>query len=265
MVKIWKVVLQVVMAVFVAGMCTVGSSAEAAESKLDTIVERGYIMVGTTGDYKPMSYLDKNTGNYEGFDVEAAEMLAQSLGVKVQWVLTTWKTLTADTLAGKFDVAMCGITRTFAREKTMAMSKGYLVFGKTILCRKADAKKFNSLVDLDKKTVKVMVNPGGTNEKFAVANLPNCTLLVHAQNAEIPGLIAAGKADVMITETMEARRYVRDDKTLAAPLIDKPFTKNNFGILLKQGDQIFLNYINMFMEEKTFDGTFDKLEIKYIK
>jgi len=265
MVKLWKIVLQVVMVLLVVGVCTVGVRAEAAESKLDTIVERGYIMVGTTGDYKPMSYFNKKTEKYEGFDVEAAEMLAQSLGVKVQWVPTTWKTLTADTLAGKFDVAMCGITRTFAREKTMAMSKGYLVFGKTILCRKADAKKYNSLADLDKKTVKVMVNPGGTNEKFAKANLSQCTLIIHTQNAEIPGLIAAGKADVMITETMEARRYVRDNNKLAAPLIEKPFTKNDFGILLQRGDQIFLNYINMFMEEKTFDGTFDKLEVKYIK
>lgn len=265
MVKILKSVLRVCMALLVVGICTVGSSAEAAESRLDTIIARGYIMVGTTGDYKPMSYLNKTTGKYEGFDAEVAEMLAQSLGVKVKWVPTTWKTLTADTLAGKFDIAMCGITRTFAREKIMAMSKGYLVFGKTILCRKADAKKFNSIADLDKKTVKVMVNPGGTNEKFAKSNLPHCTLLVHPQNAEIPGLIAAGKADVMITETMEARRYIRDNNKLAAPLIDRPFTKNDFGILLQRGDQIFLNYINMFMEEKTFDGAFDKLEAKYIK
>ena len=82
-----------------------------------------------------------------------------------------------------------------------------MLFGKTILCRKADAKKFKSEDDLNKKSVRVMVNPGGTNEKFALANLPDCTLLVHPQNAEIPGLIAEGKADVMITETMEARRY----------------------------------------------------------
>jgi cyclohexadienyl dehydratase len=263
--KMWKLVLRVSFVVVLMGMCAAGVRAYAADSKLDDIVARGYIMVGTTGDYKPMSYLNQNTGKYEGFDTVAAELLAQSLGVQVKWVPTTWKTLTADTLAGKFDIAMCGITRTFARAKQMSMSNGYLMFGKTILCRKTDAKKFTSIADLNKKSVKVMVNPGGTNEKFAKDNLPQCTLLVHQQNTEIPGLIAAGKADVMITETMEARRYVRDDTKLAAPLIDSPFTKNDFGILMQRGDQIFLNYVNMFMEEKTFDGTFDKLETQYIK
>lgn len=42
----------------------------------------------------------------------------------------------------------------------------------------------------------------------------------------------------MITETMEARRYTRDDARLAAPLLDDPFTKNQFGILMQKGEQV---------------------------
>lgn len=263
MVSVKKIVMVTMVAVTMLGLGGLLPHAEA--SKVDEIQSRGYLLVGTTGDYKPMSYLDKDTGKYEGFDTEASELLAQSLGVEVKFVPTTWSTLTDDTLAGKFDIAMSGITRTFAREQKMAQSHGYLVFGKTILCRKDSAQKFKTLADMNRKDVRVMVNPGGTNEKFAVANLPNCNLIVHAQNAEIPGLIAEGKADIMITETMEARRYVRDNDKLAAPLIDEPFTKNNFGILMQQGDQIFLNYVNMWMEEMELNGTMDRLEYKYIK
>lgn len=263
MVSVKKILMMTLVAVSMLGLGGLVPQTEA--SQLDEIQSRGCLLVGTTGDYKPMSYLNRETGTYEGFDAEASTLLAKSLGVEVKFVPTTWKTLAADTLAGKFDVAMCGITRTFAREQQMAQSHGYLVFGKTILCRRGDAKKFQTLADLNKKDVRVMVNPGGTNEKFALANLPESTLIVHQQNAEIPGLIAEGKADVMITETMEARRYVRDNAKLAAPLIEAPFTKNNFGILLRQGDQIFLNYVNMWMEEMTLNGTFANLETKYIK
>lgn len=249
----------------VCAMLGMGSACDAATGTLAAIKSRGYLLVGTTGDYKPMSYLNKETGKYEGFDAEATELLAKSLGVTVKYVPTTWSTLSSDTQSGKFDLAMCGITRTFAREMDMSLSHGYLTFGKTILVRKSDAHKFKALSDLNKKDVRVMVNPGGTNEKFAIANLPNATLIVHEKNAEIPGLIAEGKADVMITETMEARRYVRDNKKLAAPLVEEPFTKNNFGIMMKQGDQNFLNYVNMWMEEMEFNGTFAKMEDKYIK
>lgn len=263
MLNLKKICAGATLALVMAGAMSVAPSAEAG--KIEDIKARGTLLVGSTGDYKPMSYLNKETGKYEGYDAEVVELLAASLGVKVEYVPTTWKTLTADTMAGKFDVAMCGITRTFARQQVMDMSTGYLTFGKTILCHKDAAGKFKSVADLNKKDVRVMVNPGGTNEKFALANLPNCTLLVHPQNAEIPGLIAEGKADVMITETMEARRYVRDNKKLAAPLIDDPFTKSQFGILMPKGDQDFLNYVNFFMDEMDHNDTLDRLEDKYIK
>jgi hypothetical protein len=54
MCKAWKILLQVVLFVVVVGICNTGVRAYAADSKLDEIVARGYIMVGTTGDYKPM-------------------------------------------------------------------------------------------------------------------------------------------------------------------------------------------------------------------
>ena len=234
---------------------------------LEEIAERGTIKIGTTGDYKPMSYFNKETGEYEGIDAELSKIIAESLGVKIEYIPTTWPTLTADTLAGKFDIALCGISRNYAREKVLAMSDGYGVgiFGKTILCRKADAKKFKTLADINKPEVRVMINPGGTNEKFANANLKNAQIIVFNENAEIPHQISIGNADIMITETVEALNYIKSDKNLAAPLIDKPFTKHSCGILMQKGDQEFLNYINFVLAELRMDGTLETLENKYLK
>lgn len=237
-------------------------SIEAAH--LEDIAARGTIRIGTTGDYRPMSYLNKETGEYEGFDAALAQAIADSLHVKVEFVPTTWPTLSADTEAGKFDIAICGITRTFDRARTLEMSDGYLLFGKTILCRDGDAAKYQSIADMNRPEVRVMVNPGGTNEKFARENLPNATIIVHEHNAEIPGLIADGAADIMITETMEAIRYERMDSRLAAPLAKTPFTKNRFGILMAKGDQELLNYINFVLAELTMNGTMEEMEHTYI-
>ena len=73
--------------------------------------------------------------------------------------------------AQTFDLAIGGITITDARRETMLMSDGYLANGKTILCRAAEADRYKSLADIDKSEVRVMVNPGGLNEKFANENL----------------------------------------------------------------------------------------------
>ena len=234
---------------------------------LEEIAERGTIRIGTTGDYRPMSYYNEKTGEYEGIDAELSQIIADSLGVKIEYVKTTWPTLTADTLAGKFDIALCGISRNYNRAKIMAMSDGYGVgmFGKTILCRKKDAKKFKTLADINKPEVRVMINPGGTNEKFANANLKKSTLIVHNDNADIPNQIAAGNADIMITEIVEALSYIKMNPNLAAPLINEPFTRHSCGILMQKGDQEFLNYINFVLAELRMDGTLEKLENKYLR
>ena len=234
---------------------------------LEEILSRGTIKIGTTGDYIPMSYFNKKTGEYEGIDAEISKIIAESLGVKIEYVPTTWKNLSQDTLDGKFDIALCGISRNYAREKILEMSDGYGVgiFGKTILCRKSDAKKFKNLADIDQKNVRVMINPGGTNEKFAYANLKNAKIIVFNENAEIPHQISIGNADIMITETVEALNYIKIDKNLDAPLINEPFTKHSCGILMQKGDQEFLNYINFVLTEIRDDGTLEKLENKYLR
>ncbi len=234
---------------------------------LEEILERGTIRIGTTGDYRPMSYFNKETGEYEGIDAELSKIIADSLNVKIEYVPTSWPKLTEDTLAGKFDIALCGISRNYAREKIMAMSDAYGtgLFGKTIICRKSDAKKFKTLKDIDKSNVRVMINPGGTNEKFAHANLKNAKLIVFEKNAEIPEQISKGNADIMITETVEALSYIKIYKNLTAPLINEPFTRHSCGILMQKGDQEFLNYINFVLDEIRMDGTLEKLESKYLK
>lgn len=239
------------------------ANASEPQSKLDQIIKRGYILVGSTGDYKPMSYLNKTTNTYEGFDVTMANDLAKSLGVQVRWVATSWPTLMQDTLDGKFDIAICGISRTYGRMQQAAMSQGYVLNGKTVLIRKTDIKKFPTLESMDKADVTVMVNPGGSNQRFANENFKHAKIVVHNQNAEIPGLVAAGQADIMITETVEANRYIKDEPRLAAPHVKKPFTRSEFGILTQRGDQIFLNYINFWLDDVKLTGKMAIWEANY--
>ena len=235
-----------------------------AAGALDAIRASGVLRVGTAGDYQPMSYRDPDSGLYVGFDAELAEDLAAALGVELAYVESSWPTLMEDTLGGKFDLAICGITITAARQEQALMSVGYLGNGKTVLCRAEDAEKYSSLEAINKPEVRVMENPGGLNEAFAREHLPNATLIIHDVNQEIPGLIAAGEADVMITEIMEAGYYVGQDSRLAAPLIHEPFTHGELGVLMPKGSGDLLAYVNAFLEDERASGRLDELAEEYI-
>ena len=228
------------------------------------IQERGKLLVGTTGDYRPLSYREAD-GNYWGFGIEMAEKIAERIGVGIEFVQTSWPTLTADvqTEPQTFDLAIGGITITDTRKETMMMSDGYLCNGKTILCRVADADRYQSLADIDKPDVRVMVNPGGLNEKFANENLTHATIIVHQKNEEIPTLIAEGKADVMITEITEAPWYVQNDPRLAAPLLNAPFTHGEIGVLMRKGQDDLLQVVNNTIRQMKSDGTLRSLHEKY--
>lgn len=263
-IKIW---------LLVALLALVGTTAACGEKEqplagrptVERIEQRGTLLVGTTGDYRPLSFREPETGLYWGFAIELAEAMAKRLGVAVAFVPTSWPTLTADVQAEpqQFDMAMGGITITEARCATMLMSDGYLANGKTILCRTEDSVRFRSLEDIDREEVRVMVNPGGLNEQFARQHLTHATLIVHPNNEEIPALIAEGEADVMITEITEAPYYVQTDPRLAAPLIDAPFTHGEIGVLMRQGQDDLLALVNSIISQMKADGTLRQLTEKY--
>ena len=236
----------------------------AVQPTVQNIQDRGKLLVGTTGDYRPLSYREAD-GNYWGFGIEMAEKIAERIGVGIEFVQTSWPTLTADVQVEPqtFDLAIGGITITDTRKETMMMSDGYLCNGKTILCRADEADRFQSLADIDKPEVRVMVNPGGLNEKFANENLTHATIIVWQKNEEIPNQVAEGNADVMITEITEAPWYVQNDPRLAAPLIETPFTHGEIGVLMRKGQDDLLVLVNAVIAQMKADSTLRQLHEKY--
>lgn len=252
-------------AVFVLFSCSSNNDNSQDNGVVDEIVQRGCLLVGTTGDYRPLTYCEPETGEYWGFCIEMAHEIADRIGVRVELVATSWPTLTADVLAEpqRFDLAIGGITITDTRRELMDMSDGYLANGKTILCRTEDAERFRSLADIDRSEVRVMVNPGGLNEKFARERLTHAEIVVYDRNEEIPTRVSEGAADVMITEITEAPYYVQHDERLAAPLLSEPFTHGEIGVLMRRGQDDLLHLVNDVIRQMKADGTLKQLHEKY--
>ena len=74
-----------------------------ADSRLQKILQKGELRVGTTGDWNPMSVKDPATNEYKGFDIEIATQLAEDIGVKIKFIPTEWKTLVNGIISNKYD------------------------------------------------------------------------------------------------------------------------------------------------------------------
>ncbi len=239
------------------------ATAASAQSRLDDIVQRGTLRVGLTGDYRPFSQRDTTTGAYTGLDVDMARNLADSLGVKLEIVPTTWATLLPDLGEGKFDIGMGGISVTLARQRVAFFSQPVMRAGKAAIARCDEKAQFDTLAAIDRPGVKVIVNPGGTNERFDRANLHQAEIVTFPDNTRIFDELAAGRANLMITDAVETKLQQRLHPELCAIHPDQPFDFGELAYLLPR-DIVLKLYIDQWLHIMMASGTWRRLGQTYL-
>ncbi|KGC07857.1 transporter substrate-binding domain-containing protein [Burkholderia cepacia] len=239
------------------------TTAPAAGTRLDDVLARGALRVCTTGDYKPYSY-HRADGRFEGIDIDMAESLAKSLGVKADYVKTSWSNLTNDFVA-KCDIAVGGVSTTLERQKRVFFTQPYAVDGKTPIVRCADADKYQTVAQIDRPETRVIVNPGGTNERFAKQYFTHANLAVYPDNVTIFKQILAGKADVMVTDASETLLQQKLNPGLCSVHPDKPFQFGEKAYMVPRGDVVFQQYVDQWLHLALSTGEYQAISDKWLK
>ncbi len=235
-----------------------------AASSLDAVQKAGVLRICTPGDYKPFSFQQAD-GGFEGIDVDLMTSLAASLGVKPEWVKTSWSNLMPDLLAGKCDMAAGGVSVTTERQKKAFFSTAYMVNGKTPVARCADVAKYQTVADIDKPSTRVIFNPGGSNERFARASFKQAQMRLNPENLTIFDEILANRADVFVTEAAEAVTQQKLKPGLCAINPDKPLQYGEMAFLLPRGDVPFKAYVDQWLHLAKAGGDYQRVENQWLR
>lgn len=230
---------------------------------LDRVLKTNVLRVGTTGDYPPFT-LQNNQSTYEGIDIDMAHELAATLGAKVEFVPTTWATLLEDLQLNKFDIAMGGISKKLSRQQVGLFSEGYEVEGKTPISRCEDVERYNSLDKIDQPGVRVIVNPGGTNQVFVEKRLKKARIRIHPDNTTIFQQLVENKADVMITDAAEVKFQSHNISSLCPTMPDQLFDKFEKGYLMPQ-DLIWKEYVDAWLKEMILKNEVEAIFTSYFQ
>ncbi|HET9722263.1 MAG TPA: transporter substrate-binding domain-containing protein [Actinomycetota bacterium] len=122
---------------------------------LARICSDGDIRVSTDPAYPPQSFLNEDTGDYEGFDIDVATEIANRLGVTVSWQAPSWDLIIAGGWNDRWDMSVGSMTVTPQRAEVLDFTPAYYYTPAVVAVHKDNTTITNLETDLDGKTIGV--------------------------------------------------------------------------------------------------------------
>ena len=234
----------------------------ASASTLDEIMKSGTLKVGTTGDFPGWSFMNPETSEYEGYDIDVAMKLAEDMGVEVEFVATDWKNLVSGVVANKYHMTSSA-SITAKRAITAGYSNSYYGTGTVAMVLSKNKDKISSWDQINNSDYSVAVTLGTVFENEATKSFPDAKLIAVEAPAREYQEVLSGRADVSLTSKVDAMKLVQLYPELTIVNLDEPKNAKLFAILLPRGDQEWINFVNHWIADQKNKGFFNQTAAKF--
>lgn len=237
--------------------------------KLDKILEAGVITCATSPDFAPNEFIDISSGEtkYVGCDMDLAQYIADSLGVKLEIVPMKFDAIKAAVTTGQVDMAIAGLAYTEDRAKNMQLSD---LFGNTdadegqgIVILKENADKLKTADDFAGKTV--LAQNGSVQYDLTTTQLPKakCTPIADVNNGAME--IMTGQADGLTLDLAVAKVMINTHKELAISVFLFEYESKGNVIGCTKGETKLVNAINQIVKEVNDKGLYKQWKDKAVE
>lgn len=230
---------------------------------LDSVIKKNKIVVGTSFDSKPFSYMDTD-GKVKGLEADLAREIAQRLlgnGGKVEFKNLESQDRIPAVTSGSVDMVISTMTITFQRKRLVDFSVPYFTAGQAICVRRDN--KIDSIYDLINK--KVIVVLGTTDERNIKRFAPNVFISGYYDNSEAMDAFINGEGDAITTDDALLQGLVaQSDKY---KLLPKRLTREHYGIAFKKSrhTKTLRKKVNEIINDMKQDGTLRAITDKWVK
>ena len=248
------------------------ASSEVLSADVQAIVDRGVLKVGVKNAVKGFSFQDTITGEYSGLEDSLAEMIAEHLGVDVEFTTVTAATRGELLDSGDIDCVLATFTITDERKKSWDFSTPYYTDYVSVLVE--DSSGIKALADLKDKVVGV--SSGSTSARALVQEMIDEGILTgegfdaetfnadtwkdgisFRQYDDYPAIstaLSAGEVDGFCVDKSILAIYKTDGRSY----IDAEFAPQEYGIATKKGSD-FSTVCDDLVQGWLADGTIDQL------
>jgi ABC-type amino acid transport substrate-binding protein len=231
------------------------------QSTLAAIKSRKELKIGWAVIY-PYIYRDPKTNELVGFAVDFMNDMAESLGVKPVWVEDGWATMIAGLQTKKFDITLPAMGVSLPRAEVVTFSSPVCRLPMGLVIQKKDADKYSKLTDLDKPDKKVSVTLGSTTDLFATRKFSSAQLIRVKQVPDGLAQLLAGKVDAWANPADASGTLEKEHPGLTMLSIDAVGSAP-MAMAMRQGDFIFRDWVNLFIDYERQTGALKKLTDKH--
>ena len=237
-----------------AGVTVEGSPTFAA------MQQRGRVVMGVRNDQPGLGFQDATTGQYSGFDVEIARLVAAQLGFgpdKIDYKVVP-SAAREDTIErGEIDYMVGTYTINDNRKQRVSFAGPYYVAGQSLLVRSDD----NSITSKDTLQGKKVCSVTGSTpiQRVRDQGLTQPENIVEFQTySQCVDQLLNNQVDVVTTDDAILKGFASQQPD-RLKVVGDPFSTEPYGIGLKRDDTALRNKINDILQAAATDGTWQQI------
>ena len=255
---------RIVCAVFalVLALGAIGGAAAAEDNSLQSILDKGKLVLGLDASFPPMGFVDAATGEIVGFDIDLAKEVTKRLGVELVPQPIDWAAKEMELNAGNIDCIWNGMTITPQRLESMSISLPYLRNDQVVVVRK-DA-GITDLGGLAGKTLGLQAG-SSANDALDAAEAFKASLgdvVPFDENLTALMDLNVGGLDAVLVDVIVANYYMTVN-SYPFLVLDESLAPEEYGIGFRKADAALTDKVNELLLAMRADGTLEEIAIKW--
>ncbi len=262
-----KIIIMLVMALALVSGCVhtkQGTGSEKVVTVLDSISQKGVLVVGTAGGMPPFNMTTRE-GDVIGFEPDMAELMAQEMGVKLKFVVMPFSELLPALEAGKVDLILSQMTMTGKRNMKVAFVGPYSISGKSFVTKIKWIASVKEASQVNSPKTTVVALKGSTSEAFVKKNLPKAKFVQAMNYDDAVEMVLKGKVDAMIADYPICVLTILRNPDQGLISVIAPLSYEPIGIALPGNDPLMVNWMENFLGTLEKTGVLDLLKERWVK
>ena len=218
----------------------------------------GVLVVATDATFPPFEYVDEQTKEIIGFDIDLMNAIAERADLDIAYQNVSWDPLLAGMADCQYDMAISAMTITAERAEVFSFSDPYINAGQIVVVA-VDNDSIGGPGDLVGATIGAQIGTTGAMEAEAIAD----TVVKVYDTYELAFLdLANGQIDAVIADYPTAVAFVNQNLE-SLKVVGEVFTDENYGVAFCKDNDALIAQVNAALAELKAEGFIDNLVVTW--